>query len=64
MLYNEEKSKARREAFKQYKNYGGGKTVIYNDYNNLHIYFDNNGLLYGMHLFNSLTFKINNILAI
>ena len=49
---------------KQYKNYGGGKTVIYNDYNNLHIYFDNNGLLYGMHLFNSLTFKINNIFYI
>ena len=44
----------------QNENFGGSKTVIYNDYDNCHIYFDNSGKLYGIHLFNSLTFKFNN----
>lgn len=44
---------------KEYREYNGSKTVIYSNYSDIHVYLDSKNNLYGVHFFNSLTFKLN-----
>lgn len=44
----------------EYGNYGdSGKTVIFNDFDNVSVYFDIKGNFYGIHFFESIKFNLN-----
>ena len=57
---NEENIKQKLGDIKQeYNNYGGSKTIKFNDLDDISVYFDAKNNFYGIHFFESIKFTLN-----